>query len=89
MKIPVAKNLFVQIEQPKGTGSTWVVRVFRRKFPFKKLISSDWFLDEEQARSFAQQLADALTNGADPMMLKERKPGWTTFDSLPKVRQTT
>ena len=88
MRIPAGKNFIVELEQPERTGTTWVVKVFQRRFPFKKLISSEWVLEREQAQNFARQLADALNNGADPMMLKNRKPGWTIFDSQPTLKQT-
>lgn len=80
MNIPVNKHLTVQLEQPEGAGTAWVVRVYRRKFPFRKLISSDWFLDEAQARRFAEQIAEALRNGTDPQALQRRKPGWTLLE---------
>lgn len=86
MDIPVNKNLIVRLEQPEGTGTAWVVRVYRRGFPFRKLISSDWFLDEQQARRFAEQLAEALKNGADPEALRHRKPGWMVLEPQPEVK---
>lgn len=71
----------MELQQPDGIGAAWVVRVHKKALPFRKVISSDWFLDEEQARQFAERVAHELKNGADPNALKSRKPGWALFAS--------
>jgi hypothetical protein len=53
------------------------VRVYRNRFPFKKSISSDWFLDGVQASLFADQIAAELGNGRGYENLRDRSPGWT------------
>ncbi len=81
MTIPAGKHYAVELQQPDGIGTAWVVRVYQKAFPFRKTISSDWFLDEEQARRFAEQVAHELRNGADARALKARNPGWSLFSS--------
>ena len=71
------KGYTVEIKQIKGIGSPWIVRVHKKYFLFKRTISSDWFLDQEQAHRFAHQLSAELTDSNTVTMLKNRKPGWT------------
>ena len=77
MQIPAANNLLIEVSQIPGAGSPWLVRVYRKVLFFKKLISSDWFLDEGQARKFAEQLTHDLSNKGSLTELKQRSPGWT------------
>jgi hypothetical protein len=67
----------IEIGQIKGGGAPWIVRVYEKRLFFRKPLSSDWFLDEHQARRFADQLKSALANPDSVIMLRERKPGWT------------
>ena len=67
----------VSVTQAEGLGSPWVVRVYRRKFLFRTNISSDWFLDKDQALRFADQAAAELGAGKGVESLLSRKPGWT------------
>jgi hypothetical protein len=57
-------------------GSAWIVRVYRKAFLGKKLVSSDWFLDEQQARQFAEDLKRDIDPSAAVRHLKSRPPGW-------------
>ncbi len=67
----------VEVRQIAGLGSPSIVRVYKKFLFFKRLVSSDWFLDETQARAFARQAEDALqANGGAPL-LRDRHPGWT------------
>jgi len=67
----------VEVNQPRSLGSPWVVRVFTRKFFFKNVISSDWFLSEGQARHFAKELVGQLSGGTLTIdAFRKRKPGW-------------
>ncbi|MCZ6775581.1 MAG: hypothetical protein O7D34_03880 [Ignavibacteria bacterium] len=77
MNIPAGKTFFVELEESTGIGTSWIVRVYRKTFLFKKRISSDWFLDGDQARTFAEQLARELSNRGSGTTIKEREPGWT------------
>jgi hypothetical protein len=76
MTIPSPKNYSITVEQTPDTGSAWLVRVHRKRFLWKKLVSSDWFLDPDQAREFAEQLASDLNGDGGMRNLKSRKPGW-------------
>ena len=67
----------IRVAQTDGLGTTWVVRVYRHRFPFRKSVSSDWFLDGAQAGIFAEQIAAELGNGRGFENLRDRKPGWT------------
>ena len=77
MILPAGKGISVEYARVENTGTPWIVRTYEKKFLFRKLISSDWFLDPDQARRFAETLAAELRNGASLTALRERKPGWT------------
>jgi hypothetical protein len=77
MQTPYNKNLFIEVIQIPRAGSPWLVRVYRKVLFFKKLITSDWFLNEEQARKFAGQLSRDLGNKGSLTELTQRPPGWT------------
>ena len=76
MKIP-AGNFVVEIESKEEQGANWIVRLYKKSFPFKRLISSDWFLQEQQATVFGQELAERVRNSAETENIRMRKPGWT------------
>ena len=67
----------VSVTNTEGLGSSWVVRIYRRRFLFRKKISSDWFLDKDQALRFAEQAAAELGAGRGLDSLRSRRPGWT------------
>lgn len=77
MQTSANKNLFVEVTQIPRSGSPWLVRVYRKVLFFKKLVSSDWFLNEVQARKFAQQLTRDLSSKGTLTDLTQRPPGWT------------
>ncbi len=77
MILPAGNGRYVEISQTKGAGSAWTVRLFKKMLFFKKRESSDWFLEEEQARKFGEQLAKELKNGGSLKSYLERHPGWT------------
>jgi hypothetical protein len=70
-------NLTVELSKSDHGGSAWMVRVYRKGFLGKKLVSSDWFLDEQQARRFAEQLTGELGAPSTVQRLRSRPPGWT------------
>jgi len=47
------------INRPSDAGS-WTVRRWKKFLWFKRMISSRWFLDEQQARLFALKLKREL-----------------------------
>jgi hypothetical protein len=71
----------VHVAQTDALGSAWIVRVYRNRFPFRKSVSSDWFLDGTQARLFADQITAELGNGKGLENLRDREPGWTLHRS--------
>jgi hypothetical protein len=76
MRIAAGNGYNVHMEQINGLGTTWIVRVYRKKLLFRKLISSDWFLDGAQAERFARQLAAELRLGRGVELVGKRAPGW-------------
>lgn len=67
MKIPAGPKYFVEISSARGLGASQVVRVYRKVLMFRKRVSSDWFLDPEDAERFARRVARELAarnNGA-------------------------
>ncbi|MFN0157966.1 MAG: hypothetical protein ACKVRP_07835 [Bacteroidota bacterium] len=78
MTLVAIDNIFVEFTQLKAAGTPWVVRVYKKSFFMKKLISSDWFLDEQQATIFAEKIADEIRRGGSALsLMQKRKPGWT------------
>jgi len=77
MNIPAGSGYTVEIEQIDELGTTWIVRAHKKLLFFRRLVSSDWFLDGDQAKRFAEQLANDLRNGNPVERIKQRKPGWT------------
>ncbi len=67
----------IEISQIKGSGANWIVRFYKKRFPFRKLISSDWFLDQQQAQLFAEELRSEPMDTRTANDVKHRAPGWT------------
>ncbi|HEX9006291.1 MAG TPA: hypothetical protein VF889_03280 [Bacteroidota bacterium] len=74
MKISSGDGYVIEVEQEKKLGSAWTVRAYRKVLFFKRLVSSDWFLNEEQAMEYAREAAEELRTGSK--LLAERRPGW-------------
>jgi hypothetical protein len=77
MILSAGKTFSVEYGTAPGTGSPWVVRVYRKRFLVRQRISSDWFLEADQAKRFAEGIAAQLRNGASTDAIRNRKPGWT------------
>lgn len=75
MKLNAGSYTVELVEVPEQ-GRTWVVRVYRRFLFLNIPVSSDWFLEEDQARRFAEEMAERLKNGTPIEAIKNRKPGW-------------
>jgi hypothetical protein len=69
--------MHIAIERTDGHGGNWIVRVYKKTLLRKKIISSDWFLDEAQAKRFADQISKELSDATLPTSLRKRVPGWT------------
>jgi hypothetical protein len=67
----------ITIKQTKGLGSIWIVRTYTGGLLFRRVVSSDWFLDAPQAQRFAEQIAAEITSSAVSDYLRTRTPGWT------------
>lgn len=70
-------DYIIETRQANEKGMPWIVRLHRKRLLFKKSISTDWFLDKNQADTFARQLAEQLKANPSEEKLKKRKPGWT------------
>jgi len=77
MKISAGNSNEIRVEQIDGLGGPWIVRVYHKALFFKRRVSSDWFLDENQAKKFAAQLAQTLSNHGSLDEVRSRQPGWT------------
>jgi hypothetical protein len=75
MSNPAPNMYSVTVEQPTNNGSAWLVRVYRKRFLCKRRVSSDWFLDKDQARKFADQLTEDLSSDGI-RNIESRQPGW-------------
>jgi hypothetical protein len=76
MKIPAGKKFTVEVQQIQGGGHPFVVRVRRRGLLCRCPVSTDWFLNEQQAKEFAASAAEDLANGQSADTLRQRPPGW-------------
>lgn len=77
MNIPAGNNMWVELIQTREAGTNWTVRLYKKAFFLKKMITSDWFMNEQQARAFAEKLAAELNGGNGLANIVSRKPGWT------------
>jgi hypothetical protein len=50
------KNCFITLTHSHSDPSSWIVKRWTKLMWFKKLISTDWFNDEQQALAFANQI---------------------------------
>jgi hypothetical protein len=69
-------NYDVELKQIAGVGTPWIVRVYKKMMFFRRRVSSDWFLDEQQATTFAEEIVRELGRNSSGT-IKDRKPGWT------------
>jgi hypothetical protein len=69
-------NYTISVEQVVEKGMIWNVCVHKKGL-FKRCNSSDWFLDERQANTFAKSLEERIRSDSNLDSLKNRKPGWT------------
>ncbi|MBX2990021.1 MAG: hypothetical protein KF749_02515 [Bacteroidetes bacterium] len=70
-------NYIIETRQANEKGMPWIVRLQRKRLLLNKHISTDWFLDKNQADLFARQLAEQFRSNAGEENMKKRKPGWT------------
>jgi hypothetical protein len=77
----INSSLMVEVVQLPERGSTLEVRVYKKVLGFKKRVSSDWFLNEQQARTYAAELVKNLASDSSLEFIRKRKPGWTLHRS--------
>ncbi len=77
MTLSAGSRFFVEYHQVPGAGAPWIVRLYRKRLFRKELISSDWFLDADQAKAYAESLAVTLRGGTPAESIRRRPPGWT------------
>jgi hypothetical protein len=51
-----AAECFIELVHRESNPTVWIVRRWKKNLWIKKLISSDWFTDGEQAQSFADRM---------------------------------
>jgi len=47
---------FVEVLHRDSDPSVWIVRQWRKGFWLRKRVSSNWFINEQQALAFAQRI---------------------------------
>ena len=77
MTVQTSNGYRIRVLNTKDLGSAWIVQVDRRFLAFHRPVSTDWFLDEAQAKRFAEQLAGELRAGEGIENARNRVPGWT------------
>jgi hypothetical protein len=65
MQIVVGHKYIIELTTPRGVGGGQIVRVYRKWMFFRKRMTSDWFLDREQAERFARKVAVDLAGQRD------------------------
>lgn len=50
------ERYFVQLFHDQTNPTVWVVTLYKRGFPFRKKIESKWFISEESAKAYVDQL---------------------------------
>jgi hypothetical protein len=51
-----AADCFIELIHRESNPTVWIVRRWKKDLWIKKFISSDWFIDEHQALSFAKRM---------------------------------
>jgi hypothetical protein len=51
-----AAGCFIELVHHESNPTVWIVRRWKNNLWIKKLLSSDWFTDEQQAKSFADRM---------------------------------
>jgi hypothetical protein len=51
-----ARDCFIEVIHPEAAQANWIVRRWKKGLVFKKRISSDWFLERQQAFEYAKKL---------------------------------
>jgi hypothetical protein len=77
MEISAGNSYVISLDQIDGDGGPWIVRLYRKVLLFRRRVSSDWFLDADQAKKFADQLARSLSDHGSSEEIRTRQPGWT------------
>ena len=51
-----ASDCFIELIHRESNPTVWIVRRWKKNLWIKKLISSDWFTDGQEAQSFADRM---------------------------------
>lgn len=51
-----AAECFIELIHRESNPTVWIVRRWKKNLWIKKLITSDWFTDGQQAQSFADRM---------------------------------
>jgi hypothetical protein len=68
------RNCFIEVLHHDSDPSTWIVRRWKKFLWFKKRVSSDWFMNRQQAFAYAHKLkgTDSVFHGLDAIKEKQR-----------------
>ena len=55
------RNCFIEVLHHNADPSTWIVRRWKKFLWFKKRISSDWFINRQQAFAYAHEMKGTYT----------------------------
>ena len=50
------RNCFIEVLHRDDDPSIWIVRCWKKSFWFKKRVSSDWFINMQQAFAYADEM---------------------------------
>lgn len=50
------ERYFLQVLHDQSNPTVWVVTLYKSSFPFKKKIESKWFISEQSANAYVNQL---------------------------------
>lgn len=51
-----SRECFIELTHNESDPGSWIVRRWKKSLWFKKMISSDWFNDHQQALAFVDEM---------------------------------
>ncbi len=66
------RDCFIEVLHRDADPSTWIVRRWKKILWFKKRISSDWFINRQQAFAYANEMKGKYTRHHNIYDVKEK-----------------